>query len=236
LTPVRLGDSRVFALWTGRGSGDQRSLGKGSGAPPPVPRGLAVRRLNQLHGATVVAVDVPVFAGSCEPWPAAESAPAPRGDALVSRGTGSCLAVLSADCASVALGSCEGVFAAVHVGWRGLVAGVLERALRTVRAVGATDVWAGLGPCIHPCCYRFDAPEMDLVAQRYGEEARGVTSAGEPALDLPKAVRSALALCGAQVVVDLDRCTACEDDAYSYRARRDEERQALLVWLEDARR
>jgi copper oxidase (laccase) domain-containing protein len=103
-----------------------------------------------------------------------------------------------------------------------------------VRALGATEVSAGLGPCIHACCYRFKAPELDVLAQRYGEGVRAVTTLGEPALDLPHAVRCALAQGGAQLVVDLDRCTACGSDAFSYRARHDEARQALLVWREPA--
>ena len=161
-----------------------------------------------------------------------EHGPLPEGDALVSIGDRSCLGVLTADCAAVALGSPEGIFAAVHAGWRGLIAGVVEAAVAAVRALGAEEVLAGLGPCIHPCCYRFAAPELDTLAQRYGADVRALTTTGEPALDLPRAVGAALARAGAQLVVDLDRCTACDDDGFSYRARKEQERQALFVWME----
>jgi len=230
--PSRLGAGGVLALWTGRGAGDQRALGKRAGAPAPVPRGLVVRRLNQQHGCEVVVVDAPAVGSLCVPWPSGSDDRLPDADAAVCRGHRSCLAVLSADCATVALASGEGVFAAAHVGWRGLVAGVLERTLRAMRSLGATEVSAGMGPCIHPCCYRFATPELDVVAKRYGDQVRALTAQGELALDLPQAVRSALAVGEAQLVVDMDRCTACESDSFSYRARHDEERQALYVWLE----
>jgi copper oxidase (laccase) domain-containing protein len=191
-----------------------------------------MRRLNQQHGSVVVVVDAPAVRGLCVPWPSAFDDRLPDADAVVCRGYRSCLAVLSADCATVALASGERVSAAAHVGWRGLVAGVLERALRAMRSLGATEISAGLGPCIHPCCYRFATPELDVVAKRYGQRVRALTAQGEPALDLPQAVRSALAVGGAQLMVDLDRCTACEGDSFSYRARHEEERQALYVWLE----
>jgi polyphenol oxidase len=228
---VRLGDSGVLALWTGCGAGDQRGLDGGAGTPAPVPRGLVVRHLNQQHGSVVVAVDAKEVPSSCVPWPSGSEDRLPDADAVLSMGHRSCLAVLSADCATVALASREGVFAAAHVGWRGLVAGVVERALGAMRSLGATEISAGLGPCIHACCYGFAAPELDAVARRYGDRVRALTARGEPALDLPQAVHSALAVGEAQLVVDLDRCTACESGSFSYRARRDEGRQALFVWL-----
>jgi hypothetical protein len=140
--------------------------------------------------------------------------------------------VLTADCAPVALGSPEGVHAAVHVGWRGLVAGVIDGAVDAMRALGATDVVAGLGPTIHPCCYAFGAADLAAVAARAGDEVRSETTAGKPALDLPAAVRSRLSSVKAQLVLDLDTCTACGDDAFSHRARGESGRQALFVWAD----
>lgn len=184
-----------------------------------------------MHGSRVLVADAPGIPGQCDPWPGDRLGP-PDADAVISIGTSSCLVVLTADCAPVALASREGFFAAVHVGWRGLLAGVIERTLSAMSALGATGLEAGLGPCIHPCCYSFGAPELGLVVDRYGADARSRTSVGEPALDLPRAVRTALSHGGAELVIDEDRCTACSDDAFSYRAHGDEERQALLVWFE----
>lgn len=229
--PASLGGSGVRALWTGREAGDQRQLISGSEAPPPVAAGRTLRRMSQLHGSRVLIADAPGIPGVCDPWPEDESA-SPGGDAVISTGPTSCLAVLTADCAPLALASSEGFFAAVHVGWRGLLAGVVERTLDAMTAVGATGLEAGLGPCIHPCCYGFDASRIDLIARRFGSGVKSRTALGEPALDLPRAVRNALQLRGIDIVAEDDRCSACTADSFSFRARRDEQRQALLVWYE----
>ena len=64
-----------------------------------------------------------VFAGPC--------------DGLVSdRYPSVAVAVLTADCAPLALASPEGVFAAVHAGWRGLAGGVVEAAVAAMRDLG----------------------------------------------------------------------------------------------------
>lgn len=230
---VRLGVSGVRALWTGRDAGDQRGLSTGCEAPPPVPAGRSLRRMNQLHGARVLVADAAGLRGPCDRWPD-DPVVSPAADAVISTGTRSCLVVLTADCASVAISSREGWFAALHVGWRGLLAGIVESTVGTMTALGATGLEAGLGPCIHPCCYGFEAPELGLIVDRYGADVRSRTSLGEPALDLPRAVHGALSRSGVEVVVDDGRCTACSADAFSYRARRDEQRQALLVWFECA--
>jgi YfiH family protein len=183
--------------------------------------------LRQIHGAAVVVVD-----GS----PTTADGRLPEADAVIGAGTGSCLVVLTADCAPVALGSPEGLHGAVHVGWRGLEAEVIAKAVEAMRGLGASEVVAGLGPTIHPCCYRFSPEDLDAVAAAVGDEVRGVTTNGEPALDLPAGVRSALARAGVPLVVDVDSCTACGPDAFSYRAHKDEARQAVFVWNEGTRR
>ncbi len=152
------------------------------------------------------------------------------GDALVATSTGSCLAVLTADCAPLALGSDEGVFAAVHGGWRGLVAGVVEATVAAMRALGATEVVGALGPFVHAECYAFSAGDLDRVAERYGDGVRATADGGAPALDLGATVRAALAAAGGAEVGRAGPCTACGGPHFSHRARGDTGRQALLVW------
>ena len=139
---------------------------------------------------------------------------------------GARLAVLTADCAPVALASDKGVVGVAHAGWRGLVAGVLERTVEAMRALGADGVQAALGPCIHAECYEFGAADLDVVAARYGDAVRAVTTEGTPALDLPAAVRAALDGAGVELVSGDVACTACSPDHYSFRARSEDERQA----------
>ncbi|HXQ58939.1 MAG TPA: polyphenol oxidase family protein [Acidimicrobiales bacterium] len=218
----------VEAFWSTKATGDQRGVDAGS-LPSAVPAGLSVYRLRQVHGSDVVVAGAPPPPGTTA-WATAPDGRAPDADAVVAVGSGSCLVVLTADCAPVALGSPDGVFGAVHVGWRGLVADVIGRAVDVMRSLGAGAVVAGLGPTIHRCCYAFGTDDLDAAAASAGDEVRGVTSDGAPALDLPAGVRAALDRAGVPLVVDVDRCTACGDDSFSYRARRDDARQGLFVW------
>jgi copper oxidase (laccase) domain-containing protein len=140
------------------------------------------------------------------------------------------LVVLTADCASVALGSPEGVFAAVHAGWRGLTAGVVEGAIDAMRQMGASDVVGALGPCIHAGCYEFSEEDLAQVAAVLGDRVRGTSEAGRTALDVPAAVSAALEAGGAREIAGREACTACAGGFFSHRARRDSGRQALVVW------
>jgi purine-nucleoside/S-methyl-5'-thioadenosine phosphorylase / adenosine deaminase len=179
--------------------------------------------VEQVHGSAVVVV------GSGDPGrPRVRCAGA--ADALVSASPATGLAVLVADCAPVALASPEGVFAAVHAGWRGVCAGVVERAVAAMRELGAGSVTGVRGPCIRPCCYEFTETDLEGVAARYGPAVRSRARSGAAALDLPAAVSAALAAAGASEREGVEECTACGGGYFSHRARRDPGRQALVVW------
>jgi YfiH family protein len=214
-------------VFTARSDGD---LGHGGDTVHTVRPDVEARRravvdlpwtwLRQVHGARVVRVTEP--GGAC----------GEHADAAITDQPGCALAVLTADCAPVAFVAPEGVIAAAHAGWRGLADGVLERTVEAMRALGASDVCARLGPCIHAECYAFGAADLDRVALRLGDGVRATTSRGTPALDVPAAVRAALARAGVDEVDDVGVCTACSPAYYSHRARRDIARQALVVWRE----
>jgi polyphenol oxidase len=175
--------------------------------------------LHQVHGKRVVIVD----------RPGAQSAE--EADAAVTTCPGAALVVRTADCAPLGLSSREGVVAAVHAGWRGLMAGVVEETVAAMRALGATDVMAALGPCIAPHAYRFSRVDLDHVAARYGDGVVAADEAGYPALDLAGTVRAALESAGAALVADAGVCTHCSPDHWSWRANKDSGRQATAVWL-----
>jgi polyphenol oxidase len=208
---------------TTRGAGDLRVDGN--------PVDLAARRrdvidlpwtwLRQVHGARCVTVTRPgEHAGVAA-------------DAAVTAVPGAALAVHVADCAPVGLLADEGVVGVVHAGWRGLEAGVVETAVRSMRELGARDIVAVRGACIHPECYEFGEADLDRLAATLGPEVRGTTAAGRPALDLPAAVRAALAAAGVTEVRETKECTACDGKRWwSHRARGDVARQALVVWMD----
>ena len=176
--------------------------------------------LHQVHGATVVTVAQPGQHAGAD------------ADAAVTAVPGAALAIHTADCVPVALVAEAGVVGAVHAGWRGLAAGVVEATVDRMRDHGATDVQAVVGPCIHPECYEFGPAELDQVAATYGPEVRATTTAGTPALDMPTAVTVALHRAGVAQVDVVPHCTACDQRFFSHRARGDTGRQALLVWIE----
>lgn len=178
--------------------------------------------LDQVHGTDVVA-----FAGD-PPWQRTVGV----GDVLVVDDPVRPVAVWAADCAPVILADRRGRrLVAIHAGWRGLAAGVLDVA---VGALGGRAGAAVLGPCIHPCCYEFGADDAARVAAGVGVAPAAVTStttAGTAALDLPAAV--AVGLARHDVGLDaVGPCTACSARWYSHRARRDDGRHALTAWFE----
>lgn len=204
--------------FTGRPEGDLRPHPRAGATALSALAGRPVSWLRQVHGPGVVVVGERPAEGV-------------EGDALVTASSSAALAVLTADCAPVALASPEGVVAAVHAGWAGLVAGVVDGAVAAMRDLGAGRIEAVLGPCIHPECYEFGPSDLDRVVGVLGPSVRSATPAGAPALDLPAAVRAALERAGVVLTGVEGRCTACDaDGCFSHRARADAGRQALIVW------
>jgi len=214
-----------WARFTARPDGD---MGHGGAYVHRVSPKVAVRRravvdlpwtwLRQVNGAGVVTVTSPGGGAGTQ------------ADAAVTASPGSALAVLTADCAPVALASPEGIVGVAHAGWAGLVAGVVPRTVEAMAALGATDLSAVVGPCIGPECYEFGDDHLDAVAAAVGPEVRSRTPDGRPALDLRAGVRAALSRSGVLDVADISVCTACSVSHWSWRARRDNHRQALVVW------
>jgi YfiH family protein len=221
---VRLGPAQV--RFTGAAEGDLGHAGAWVERPTAAVearRRAVVDRpwswLRQVHGATVVVVDEPGGGAGQE------------ADAAVSSVPGVALAVFTADCAPVALASDNGVIGVAHAGWRGLLAGVVEAAVDAMRGLGADRIQAALGPCIHAECYEFGPTDFAAVAAKLGDEVRGATADGRPALDVPAAVRVVLARAEVDLVSAGDVCTACSDAHFSFRARKEMARQAGVVWM-----
>jgi YfiH family protein len=207
--------------FTGKAEGDMADP-TGSQADVAARRRSVVDRpwtwLEQVHGARVVVVDSPGGAAGR------------AADGAVTAAPGTALAILTADCAPVALASPEGVIGAVHAGWRGLMAGVVEETVAAMRGLGAVSVVAALGPCIGPECYPFGEPELEGLVARFGPGVRASHANGSPALDVPAAVRAALSHAGVRLISDAGVCTACSADHWSWRARGERQRQAMVVW------
>jgi purine-nucleoside/S-methyl-5'-thioadenosine phosphorylase / adenosine deaminase len=176
-----------------------------------------------VHGAATVVVTAPGEHTGVE------------ADAAVTAAPGCAVAVMTADCAPVALLADEAA-GIVHAGWRGLLGGVVEAAVDQLRDLGAgPSLRAVVGPCIRAGCYEFRGAERDAVAERYGDSVLARTMWSTPALDVVAAVQSALASCGIDDVEIAGGCTACDRSWFSHRARSEAGRQATFVWLSDPR-
>jgi YfiH family protein len=174
--------------------------------------------MRQVHG-----VDVHVATGATHADP-------PAADAAVTATRGLPLAVLTADCAPIAL-ACDDAVGVVHAGHRGLEHGVIGAAVEHLRAIGTGPVRAYLGPCIRPARYEFGAADLARLVDGLGAEVAGRTHDGRPALDIPAAVRVALHAAGVDDFDDGGVCTASSDAYYSYRRDGITGRQATIIVL-----
>ena len=97
-------------------------------------------------------------------------------DALITNVPGLPLTVFSADCGTVLLyDPVHQAIGAVHAGWRGCAAGIVEKTVREmVRLLGARPerILAALGPCIGKCCFETDSDVPEAMrASALGAEA-----------------------------------------------------------------
>ena len=127
-----------------------------------------------------------------------------------------------ADCLPVMLAGDDGV-AAVHCGWRGMAAGIVDRGVGEVRARAAA-----IGPGIGPCCYEVGD---DVLAEF---EGLGDGIAEGSRLDLVVVARKLLERAGVEQIEAAGLCTSCEAELF-YSHRRDGNRagrQAGAVWAD----
>jgi hypothetical protein len=116
---------------------------------------------------------------------------------------------LSADCLPIVVARAnapEPAVAVLHVGWRGLLAGIVESG---AQALGDCELTAAIGPGIGPCCYEVGEEVAAPFRERFGHD---VVHAGH--LDLWTSAERALRTAGIERVDRFDRCTACEPETF----------------------
>jgi YfiH family protein len=123
-------------------------------------------------------------------------------DGHLTGAAGSALLVLVADCLPVAL-SGGGRVAMLHCGWRGLAAGILERAVARFDAPPA----AAVGPGIGRCCYEVGEEVLQAFADLDGV-------ADGRMLDLRAVAARRLERAGVEQVEHVDLCTSCNPDLF----------------------
>jgi YfiH family protein len=206
----------VYAsLNCGRGSNDAKERVEENRARAAAQLGVDSNRLigpRQIHSAkTVIARQA---------W---EPGTAPDADAIVTDCPGLAIGVLTADCVPLLLASPEaGVIAAVHAGWKGAKAGIIESAIEAMQSLGAQpgQIVAGIGPAISRAAYEVSHEfQAAFLADDGGNEKYFSQSAGtRPRFNLTVYVKDRLLRAGAVSIQDAGLCTyENESILFSYR-------------------
>ena len=176
--------------------------------------------LSQVHG--------------CEVAEGTTHRPGCQADAAIARAPGQVCAAMTADCLPLLL--CDPLaksVAAVHAGWRGLAAGVIEGAIaRLTEDPARLLVW--LGPAIGPDAFEVGA---EVRAAFLASDSR-VDSAFRPRpgdkwlADIYALARARLAAVGVLRVYGGDLCTVADARRFfSFRRDGTTGRMATLIWI-----
>lgn len=158
-------------------------------------------------------------------------------DAAVTRMPGQVLAVLTADCLPVLLCADDGSeVAAVHAGWRGLVAGVIEATVQAMQTP-PSRLHAWMGPAIGPMAFEVGSDVRDAVLSSGGDVDNAfVAVVGKPEkwwCDLYQLARMRMQAIGLERVSGGGYCTASDPDRFfSHRRDRLTGRMASLIWID----
>ena len=213
--------ANVMALVSTRQAGDAMRWLQGT-EPMPAEAGLPAEPvwLKQVHGTDVIA--------------AHEQHGRPEADAAWTDQPGQVCAILTADCLPVLFCDQQGRHvAASHAGWRGLVAGVLERTVDAM-ACPSSELMAWLGPAIGPTAFEVGPEVRDAFLRR----DPGCTAAFLPGnndrwhADLYRLARRRLNGLGVRDVRGGEFCTYTDAERFfSYRRGDRDGRMATLIWL-----
>lgn len=173
----------------------------------------ALYMVHQVHGIDGVTIT--------------ESIPLPKpwaydADYLITSQRGVAIGIATADCIPLLLYDPENeVIAAIHAGWKGMAAGIIEKAIADLQMNHGTKtvaLQAWIGPAARSCCY--EVPKD--VAESCGAPAEALRPAAEEKvfLDLVLTTQSRLLKSGLTVDninSEYAECTICSAKYHSHR-------------------
>jgi len=178
------------------------------------------RWLTQVHGCGVI--------------DAAAAGSGRAADAIVSDRPGEVCAVLTADCLPLLLADRDGErVCAVHAGWRGLAAGVVEAAVARLGRPGRLLAW--LGPAIGADAFEVGEEVRQAFLQSAPEDAAAFRERGSGRwlADIYALARRRLTRLGVGYIGGGGYCTLRQEELfYSYRREGVTGRMAALIWLD----
>lgn len=194
-----------------------------------LPSNLKVQWLKQVHGSNHFTADITT------------SEILPTADICYSRSSGVACAVLTADCLPILISNSAGTeVAAVHAGWRGLVDGVLPRAL-AIFSSPAKDLSIWIGPAISLDAFEvgrevveamlqaglFEADELDSLSKQHQTDLNKIN------LDLYGIARNKLLSLGVAHISGGQYCSYFDAERFfSYRRDGETGRMASLIWID----
>ncbi|MCL2144891.1 MAG: peptidoglycan editing factor PgeF [Endomicrobia bacterium] len=145
-------------------------------------------------------------------------------DGLITGAQNTMLGIFTADCMPVLMASKDkSVKAAVHAGWKGLAAGILQNSINIFNekfGVKAEDIIVYIGPHIMECCYEVsnDMEKTFNVKLNNGK------------LNLSGIAVKILEKAGVKNIYASDLCSFCREDLFfSYRRDKSEERMITVL-------
>lgn len=183
----------------------------------------APRYMRQVHGIGVAEID------------ATAPAAAITADGAVTGSLGAVATVLTADCMPLLLATRAGTrVGAVHAGWRGMAAGVIESAIDAMR-VEDSEILAWMGPTIGPDAFEVGPEVREAFVARDARAAEAFRAHGPVKFkaDLYRLARQRLAARGVHAVYGGGFCTFHEHDRFfSYRRVQKSGRMGAFIWME----
>lgn len=204
------------------------AVGKNRAAIAQVMGNERIIFIHQVHGTRVVVFSKKGGAGSD-----GGADGVAEGDAIISNIPGIFLAVQTADCQAILLyDTVRRVVGNIHSGWRGSIQNIIGHTVaKMTEAFGtcASDLLAGIGPSLGPCCAEF------IHYRREIPESLWYYRVGETHFDFLAMSRDQL--CAAGVWTENIRvshlCTRCRTDLFfSYRGEKTTGRFAAVIGLE----
>ncbi len=161
-------------------------------------------------------------------------------DAVYSKQAGVACCVTTADCLPVLLTDLEGsMVAAVHAGWRGLFAGVLEQTIESFTC-DTREITAWLGPAIGACHFEVGAEVREKFLSTVGNKVSCLIDdcfkpskiRGKFMANLYGLASIKLVQLGVSNISGGEFCTYCQDNKfYSYRRQTETGRMVSLIYI-----
>lgn len=176
--------------------------------------------LNQTHSSRIIHID--------------SSSEDSDADASYATQKNTICAVMTADCVPVLFCNKEGdKIAAIHAGWKGICAGILENAVQTLNSPETLIAW--IGPCISAANYEVGRDVFQNCLNHSELLSKGFeqTNPDHWLCDLVEIVKILLKNCRVGAIYECNLCTHENAELfYSYRRDGITGRTASLVWME----